>query len=55
MVWKMWAKCMAKHTNHSETYWLKEMSNTVRELWLNTDQMKMPKHGIIDGVWGERK
>ena len=50
---KMWAKCMAKHTNHDEKYWLKEMSNTVRELWLTTKQMQMPKHGIIDGVWGE--
>ena len=53
MVWKMWAKCMEKHTNHTEKYWLKELGSTVRELWLNTDQMKMPKHGIIDGVWGE--
>jgi ATP-dependent Clp protease protease subunit len=52
MVWKMWAKCMEKHTNHSEKYWLKDLGNTVRELWLTTDQMKMPKHGIIDGVWG---
>ena len=52
MVWKMWAKCMEKHTNHTEKYWLKELGNTVRELWLTTDQMKMPKHGIIDGVWG---
>ena len=52
MVWKMWAKCMEKHTNHTEKYWLKELGNTVRELWLNTDQMKMPKHGIIDGGWG---
>lgn len=52
MVWKMWAKCMAEHTNKSEKYWLKEMSNTVRELWLSADQMKMPTYGIIDGVWG---
>lgn len=52
VVWKMWAKCMAEHTNHTEQYWLKELGNTVRELWLTTDQMKMPKHGIIDGVWG---
>ncbi len=53
MVWKMWAKCMAEHTNHTEKYWLKEMSNTVRELWLTAKQMKLPTHGIIDGVWGE--
>ena len=53
VVWTMWAKCMAKHTAHHEKYWLKEMSNTVRELWLTTDQMKMSKHGIIDGVWGK--
>ena len=52
MVWKMWAKCMEKHTNHTEKYWLKELGNTVRELWLTADQMKMPKHGIIDGIWG---
>ena len=52
MVWKMWAKCMEKHTNHTEKYWLKELGNTVRELWLNADQMKMPKHGIVDGIWG---
>ncbi len=53
MVWKMWAKCMAEHTNKPEKYWLKEMSNTVRELWLTTDKMKMPTYGIIDGVWGK--
>ncbi len=53
MVWKMWAECMAKHTNHPSKYWFKEMGNTVRELWLNTNQMKQKKHGIIDGVWGE--
>lgn len=53
VVSKMWAKCMAKHTNKSEKYWLKEMSDTVRELWLTTDQMKSKTHGIIDGVWGE--
>lgn len=51
MVWKMWAKCMAEHTNHTENYWLKELSNTVRELWLDTKGMLMKKHGIVDGVW----
>jgi ATP-dependent Clp endopeptidase proteolytic subunit ClpP len=51
MVWKMWAKCMAKHTKHTENFWFKEMSNTVRELWLDADQMKQKKHGIIDGIW----
>ncbi len=51
VVWKMWAKCMAKHTNHTENYWFKELGNTVRELWLTTDQMKQKKHGVVDGVW----
>ena len=50
--WKMWATCMAKHTKHSENYWLKELGNTRRELWLTTDEMLMPTHGLIDGVWG---
>jgi ATP-dependent Clp protease protease subunit len=50
--WKMWAKCMAEHTNRNEKYWLKDMGNTKREMWLDTDDMLKKVNGIIDGVWG---
>lgn len=50
--WRMWAKCMAEHTNKTEKYWLKELGNTKRELWLTTDEMKQKTYGIIDGIWG---
>jgi ATP-dependent Clp protease protease subunit len=50
-VWKMWAREMAKHTNRTEKYWIKELGNTKRELWLDTPDMQKKVNGIIDGVW----
>jgi ATP-dependent Clp protease protease subunit len=51
-VWKMWAKRMAEHTNRTEKFWIKELGNVKRELWLNTEDMQKKVNGIIDGVWG---
>ena len=51
-VWKMWATVMAQHTNRTYKFWIKELGNTKRELWLTTDEMLKPVNGIIDGVWG---
>lgn len=49
--WKKWAKCMALHSNHSEAYWLKEVPDKKRELWLTTEDMLKEEHGMLDGVW----
>ncbi len=49
--WNAWGEAMAKHTNHTANYWLKEMPNKKRELYLTATQMKQVQHGIIDDIW----
>ncbi len=51
MCWDRWAVAMAEHTNQKVNYWKRELPSKLNELWLPVEKMKMPKYGIVDGVW----
>ena len=51
MCWDRWAKCMAKHTKHTENYWNRELPSKIAELWLPSEKMMQAQHGIIDAIW----
>jgi ATP-dependent Clp endopeptidase proteolytic subunit ClpP len=50
MCWNRWAKCMAKHTARSESYWNGQLPKE-SELWLPAEKMILKKNLIADAIW----
>ncbi len=48
---KQWASIMAERTEPNEKWWVDNVIENKRELWLSAKQMKQQQYKIVNGMW----